>query len=404
LKTIAELRTLPRKQIMLELEDLIFQIDLESSFDSILGLTKDYPREWTVNLIETFMFLLPAESFALIPLHNRLVELRPIIADQSGMSESDKVSAHWDYLIKRLPNFEYVFGFPDEILLLTHYHLRDHLIGRSIVGLFQRLCHIIVFVRNAGIFNDRESERFWLTKFLPNGVSDLTENRISELVVDMVLKWSIGFELIGTSTHGLEKALPESARIIQFIPNKEQFIESILAHQVVNSINSENNLHRLLWKLQRFSKQSIRWQLLLEFTRESYFLKTHCQYSGSDIQLLIDQAVKFDIKIHNLTISESYNRRRNDELRLLGFSPKNVIESRRLFSITLDFNLTESSIRIDSSSNLSTLYQLDLISNSLIFSSVLHSPIPHILKFTPELLSFHPGNLHFRRTRLTTRF
>lgn len=362
-----------QNEIMITLDDLLYQYNLESHFDTILMIIENLPKDFCASYLEAFISVLPNDSFALIPLYQKLMQLKPQNNNIDNSSEEQKVKANWDYIIKLIPKYDEIISSPEKIYHLSHIHLRQHMIGHSIVNMVLNFTRFLVFERETK-FLSKSDETTFLKKHLKNGLSNLTDDKLKKLIIDFALidefkyygdflkmfnKMDFSSEIKGN--------LPRSAKLIPFV-NNEKLIDDILKIQKVSSIEDEVKCLHLMMKMKSYSSDNHIWKVLNLFSHNGYFSRTLHPYSGESLTLLYDNAILFDIDVSmfdQVSISKSIKEQIENNTKAFGFAtkPENV-DLINLFTLE-GLQFTPSIPNLPAESTVSPLYCLESKQNSL---------------------------------------
>ena len=298
---LASLKTADAEEVMNVLEDLMYRFDLEQHIETVLGLVKDCPHEWQQAFLESLLVLMSADSNALVTCSTRLSELKGVQKENDRKADEELIADNWNYLMEIISDISSVLDNPAHIYALTVFHLKWHQIGRHLVWLCQHFCRIIIYEREAGIFQSRDDEAKWIQQFLGNDFSQLTEHTLVQIVMDLMLTFSAGRENIHQISHSREfipvllERLPESIALLSYVDDPEPAINAILTSQTIDSVEKEASLLRMLWHMHSVANHCGLWRVLKLFGDAGFYTRYHQSYSCRDMSTLRDQAELFDL-------------------------------------------------------------------------------------------------------------
>ena len=420
-----KIKELDQEKAMKELEILLFNVDLSPYFDEILVLINNFPKNWCITFIDTFISLINTntaneqsdalsyteDNIALIPLQQKLCELNYIQNHNHQFSnEIERASHQWDYLLKLLTKFDDILKAPERFYRLCIFHLQNHNIGRSLVTNVKIFTHIISFIRNYNLF-DSETEKNWLNTFISSrqNVSNIKKSNLSDMIVDIGINHSLecAINILRIYEKVLNKYLlssikinlPKSVKLINYVQNKEFLIEDILSSLAVNNYESEEFCLRTLVKMRpllsnyingdeqiktRNNNIYILFYSLNYFSHYGLYQTLKIGYSGSSLQKLKDISALCDLNdvyqtITHIPISQDTIKLLENELCIFGFYPSNSEgnknnETKKLLysSPTIPFDISSSNIQdyldshnlfVNNADSIPSLFSLDMNEN-----------------------------------------
>lgn len=282
------------KQMFL-LDDLIYQHEnISNYFHDILKIIKDFPVDWCVTFIETFISLLDANNPAVIPLTKRLNDIKPLSNDLSE-NEIERVQGRWDTLIKLASDNEDVINHPQRYHRLCAFHLQSHLIGSDIITIIKYFCFILVAVKN---FKLAENVHQFSKKYLKESVTSMKFEDIANMIIDIGLNYSFECGAIIAKhcqeidlSNNIINNISKSIYLVSYVKDPISLLTTVLQKQKVNSVSSETFLLKFLSKIHNMASEIPLFIILNEFVHIGVYYRYKIAYDGQSLQKLYDIAL-----------------------------------------------------------------------------------------------------------------
>lgn len=432
---INELEHMNQQQAMIVLDDLIYSYELENYFDRIILLINKYPVKWCIQFLETFLALLPKDSIILIPLSQKIAELKPKF-DLTNKSEIFKTCAQYNHFMKYLVNFDNIFQNPEMIYRLSFYHLQNHIIGDKIVLIIQTFTKILIFIKNSKIFSSQEKEKIWINKYISNNLSKLSNKVLARMIVDIGLNFSyecgLGLSKICNLdyTEPIIEKLPQSIKLFEYASNLSQLIENVLSAQIINSNEKEIYLLNLFSKMNQYSNISLKYDILHKMCKNLTFHKTKICYSGANLEELREICEKTDqkniillLENNHITLTEEFKTKCENIKKLFGIginakdNNKLVFKNNENKSVDLSyfennqqpiylFNINDDLMTFSKNKNFNNIYSSFYIPPDFDFFDLSYQPSSlriynNVQNSITETISFHKNiNKNIEEERL----
>ena len=368
------------QEIIDTLEDLMYRYSLERHVDTVIELIKSCPLDRKKQFLESLISLMPDDSDALMSL-SRVLSSLCAIGDEKEGDDEELIARDCNYVMRKLSTFRAIFDSPEKAYSLTMLHLKWHRSGIQFMVMCQHLCRILIYERASKIFSSSDEEVKWVQQFLGEDFSKLSEHSMVAMAVDVMLTFCVGRETASEISHSKEfvpvllERLPESIVLLNYIENADDVVGSILTSLQIDSAEKEQQLLKMLWRMNSVAETNTLWKILKKFCEYGFYTRYYQTYTAQNLSRLRDQAELFDIHEALCLFDDAgvlptpiVSQMITDGRMLLGLTPNNVGEKRTLFqndNVPFSIDITS-----NPSSDLSSLYAVEVVSGSIAVSKV----------------------------------